>query len=78
MLKKYISSPKHIIQHEPLEIKENATYVEKPIRVIDTKEQVLRNMTIHGLKVLSEDHSPEEATWELCSQVLKKYPHLLP
>ena len=47
MLKKYVSDPSHVIQHEPLEIRENATYVEKPVRVIDTKKQELRNQTIH-------------------------------
>lgn len=38
MLKKYVADPKHIIQYEPLEIKKNATYVEKHVRVIDVKE----------------------------------------
>ena len=61
-----------------LEIRENATYVEKTARVIDTKEQVLQNQTIHWVKILWENHSPEEATWELHDQVLKNYPHLLP
>lgn len=31
MLKKYVADPKHIIHHEPLKIKDNATYVEKPV-----------------------------------------------
>ena len=30
------------------------------------------------MKVLWENHGPEEATWELRDQVQKKYPHLLP
>ena len=67
-----------MVQHEPLEIREDATYVEKPVRIIDTKEQELRNRTIHWVKVLWENHEPEEATWELRDQVQKKYPHLLP
>ena len=52
--------------------------MEKPVRIIDTKEQELRNRTIHWVKVLWENHEPEEATWELWDQVKKKYPHLLP
>ena len=77
MLKKYVSNPTHVLQHEPLEIREDASYVERPSRIIDTKEQELRNRTIHWVKVLWENHEPEEATWELGDQVQRKYPHLL-
>ena len=51
MLKKYVSNPSHVLQHEPLEIWEDALYVEKPVRIIDTKKQELRNRTIHWVKV---------------------------
>ena len=78
MLEKYVRDPTHVLQHEPLEIREDATYVDKPVKIIDTKEQELRNRTIHWVKVLWENHEPEEATWELRDQVQKKYPHLLP
>ena len=47
MLKKYVTDPKNIIHHAPLEIRENATCLEKPARVVETKEQVLRNRAIH-------------------------------
>ena len=77
-LKKYVSNPTHVLQHEPLEIREDASYVERPSRIIDTKEQELRNRTIHWVKVLWENHEPKEATWELKDQVQRKYPHLLP
>ena len=40
MLKKYVPNPSHVIQYEPLQIRENATYVEKRMRIIDIKEQV--------------------------------------
>ena len=78
MLKKYVHSPSHIISHEPLEIREDASYVEKPVRIIDTREHELRNRTVHWVKVLWENHEPEEATWELRDQVQRKYPHLIP
>ena len=77
MLKKYVLDPSHVIRHEPLEIQEDATYVEKLVRIIDTKEQEPRNQTIHRVKVLRENHEPEEATWELRDQVQRKYLHLL-
>ena len=67
-----------MLQHEPLEIQEDASYVERPVRIVDTKEQELRNRTIQWVKVQWENHEPEEATWELREQVQRKYPHLLP
>ena len=47
MLKKYVLDPLHVLCHEPLEIREDATYVEKPVQIIDTKEQELRTRTTH-------------------------------
>ena len=38
MLKKYVLNPSHVLKHEPLEIQEDASFVEKPIRIIDAKE----------------------------------------
>ena len=69
IFKKYIPDPLHVLRHEPLEIREDSTYIEKPIRIIDTKEQKLRTRTIHWVKVLWENYGPEEATWELWDQV---------
>ena len=69
MLKKYVSDPSLVLGHEPLEIQEDATYVGKPVAIINAKQQELRNRTIHWVKVLWENHEPEEATWELRDQV---------
>lgn len=77
MLRKYVANSSHVIEYEPLENKTGATYDEKPLRVIDIKEKVLRAQTIPWVKILWELHSSEEATWELEEQVLRKYPHLL-
>lgn len=48
MLKKYVLDSSHVLRHELLEIQEDVTYVEKPVRVIDTKEQELRTRTREG------------------------------
>lgn len=68
----------HVLPYEPLELKADATYVEEPVEILDTKEQVLRTRAIHWVKVSRENHRPEEATWELRDQVQRKYLHLLP
>lgn len=31
MVKKYVPDPLHVLRREPLEIREDATYVEKPV-----------------------------------------------
>ena len=49
---------------------------ERPIRVLDIREQVLRGKTIHLVKILWLHHGVEEATWECESEVCAKYPDL--
>lgn len=47
MLKKYVADRSHVLQYEPLEVRVDTTYVEQLIGIVDTKLQVLRNMTIN-------------------------------
>lgn len=74
---KYILDPSHILSYELLEIEEDAAYIEKPMRANDTTERVLRTKIIYWVKVLWDNHGPEEATWELPDQALKAISHLL-
>ena len=39
MLKKYVQDPSHVLRHEMLDIREDTTYVEKLVKIIETKEQ---------------------------------------
>ncbi|XP_028079600.1 uncharacterized protein LOC114281353 [Camellia sinensis] len=39
ILRKYVPNPSHVIDHAPLQFKEDLTYDEHPIRIIDTKEE---------------------------------------
>ena len=63
-----------IDMHQP-EIRPNLTLPEKPKRILDRKEKVLRNKTIKYVKVLWNDQT-EEATWELKEQMKQKHPEL--
>ncbi|KAA0041712.1 reverse transcriptase [Cucumis melo var. makuwa] len=76
MLRKYIPDPSHVLQDQPVELKEDFSYVEEPVQILDRKEQVLRNKTIPLIKVLWRHHGAEEATWELENQMKKSYPIL--
>ena len=59
-LRKYIPDSKHVIEYEPLQIQENLSYEEIPIKILDCKEQVLRTKTIPIVKVLWSNHFTEE------------------
>ncbi|GKV46428.1 hypothetical protein SLEP1_g53413 [Rubroshorea leprosula] len=76
VLRKYEPDPSHVINYEPLELKEDLSYTEQPIQILDRKEKVLRNKTVSLVKVLWRHHSENEATWELESQMRGQYPNL--
>ncbi|KAL8125673.1 hypothetical protein AgCh_013076 [Apium graveolens] len=65
-----------IVEYEHVDIQPDLTYVEKPVKIMDKKELVLRNKVIKLVRVLWQNHNMEESTWELESAMLEKYPHL--
>ena len=64
MLRKYILDSSHVLNYEPLKIKDNLIYEEVPIQILDCKDQVLRTKTISLVRVLWKNHTIEEASWE--------------
>ena len=72
MLMSYIPDHTHVLHHEQLDVQRDVTFVERPKKIIDTKEHVMRTRTIHWVKVQWERHSSREATWELRDQVKEK------
>ena len=76
MLRKYNADASHVIEYEPLEIQPDLSYVEQPVEILDRKEKALRNKIVPLVKVLWRNPRVEEATWELESEMLNKYPHL--
>ena len=76
VLKKYLPDPTHVLSVEPMEINENLSYEEKPIKILDQREQVLRTKTTKLVKVLWGNHMIEEETWESEELMKSNYPHL--
>ena len=76
MLKKYNPDASHEINYKDLEIREDMSYIEKPLKILDRKEKVLRTKTIQMVKVLWTNHAVKEATWEMESDIKEKYPEL--
>ena len=52
-----------IAMHQP-EIQPNLTLLEKPKKILDQKDKILRNKVVKLVKVLWNNQT-EEATWEL-------------
>ena len=62
MLRKYIPDPSHVLREQPMKLKENLTYEETHVQIVDHKEQVLRSKVISLVKVLWKNHEREAAT----------------
>ena len=62
IMRKYVANTSHVLRHEVLDIEPEATYEEKPLRILDRKDKELRNRTIPMVKVLWGNHTEEEAT----------------
>jgi hypothetical protein len=76
-LRKYVANPSHVLEAETIPIRENLSYEEVPMKIIDKKENELRRRWIPMVKVLWSNHqSPEEASWELEENMRDKYLHL--
>ena len=76
MLRKYIANPSHILKNQPIELKEDLSYEERPIEILLREVKQLRNKTIPLVKVLWRNQSTEEATWEMEDDMKVKYPEL--
>jgi hypothetical protein len=63
-LKKYLHVPEEQIPIEDLDAKEDLSYQEYPIKILEKFERVTRNKTIKMCKVQWSHHIEEEATWE--------------
>ena len=59
MLRKDIPDPSHVLREQPMQQKENLTYEEKPMQIVDRKERVLRSKVIPLVKVLWKNHERE-------------------
>ena len=76
MLKKYIPDPSHVLDWGELEVDSDDSYEIKPVRIVDSHEQVLRGKTIPLVRVLWKHHGIEESTWEREQDMRHRNPEL--
>nr|CAE03957.2 OSJNBb0085H11.6 [Oryza sativa Japonica Group] len=75
-LKKCLRVPTEEADPERIELQEDLTYVEKPVRISEVNERNTRNRVIRFCKVQWSNHSEEEATWEREDELKSAHPHL--
>ena len=75
-LKKCLRVPEEKISLEELNVKEDLTYKEYPVKILEIAERVTRSKVIRMCKVQWNRYSNEEATWEREEDLKVEYPQL--
>jgi hypothetical protein len=75
-LKKCLRVPKEQIPLDELTVKEDLTYEEFPIKILETAERVTQSRVIKMCKVQWNRYSETEATWEREDELRESYPQL--
>ena len=65
MLRKYTPDPTHVVDWRQIEVDTDGTFEEGPVRIVDSRDPVLRRKTVRLVLVLWRHHGVEESTWEL-------------
>ena len=61
---------------ESIELKEDLTYKDQPIKILDVAERRTRSKTVRFCKVQWSNHSEGEATWEREEELKVEFPSL--
>jgi len=77
-LRRCFSDPIRGVDHETLDLQDNLTYREYPVRILDQAERTTRRHNIKFLKVQWSHHSEQEATWEREDRLRLEYPAFFP
>ena len=76
MLRRYTPYPAHVVDWGEIKVDTDGTFKETPVRIMDSRDQVLRRKTVRLVKVLWQHRGVEEATWECEDMMRATYPFL--
>ncbi|XP_073153121.1 uncharacterized protein [Henckelia pumila] len=76
ILEKYVADESHILHLTEVQLDQDLSYVERPLRILDRKDKVIRNKSIPLVMVQWQRRGTEEATWELESWMRAEHPEL--
>src|SRR3954467_11000388 len=77
-LRRCFKDPIREVDHETLDLQDDLSYREYPVRILDSAERVTRRKKIQFLKVQWSHHFEKEATWEREDRLRAEYPSFLP
>ena len=75
-LKRCLQVPEEQAPLDGVDVQEDLTYTEHPVKILETSERVTRNKRIKMCRVQWSHHSEAEATWEREDELKKTYPDL--
>jgi hypothetical protein len=75
--KKCLHVPEEQIPMEDLDAKDNLSYQEYPIKILEISERVTRNKRIKMCNMQWSHHTEEEATWEREEEFKAEFPSFL-
>jgi hypothetical protein len=75
-LKKCLRVPEEQMPMEDLNAKEDFSYQEYPVKILETSERVTRNKKIKMCKVQLSHHTEEKATWKREEELKAEFPNL--
>ena len=76
MLRRYTPDPAHVVDWGEIEVNTDETFEEGPVRIVDSRDQVLRLKTVRLVRVLWQHRGVEESTWEHEDTMRATYPFL--
>ncbi|WVZ62485.1 hypothetical protein U9M48_012233 [Paspalum notatum var. saurae] len=75
-LKKCLRVPEEQAPLEGLDVQEDLTYTEHPVKILETSERVTRNRRVKMYRVQWKHHTEDDATWEREEELRATYPGL--
>ena len=76
MLQKYTLDPAQVVDLGQIEVDTDGTFEEGRVRIVDSRDQVLRRKTVRLVRVLWRHYGVEESTWEREDTIRATYPFL--
>jgi hypothetical protein len=75
-LKKCLRVPEEQLPLEEVNVKNDLTYTEHPIKILEIAERIRRSKVIKMCKVQWSHHSEDDATWEHEDKLQVEFPQL--
>ena len=75
-LKKCLHVPEEQMSVATIDLQQDLTYKEQPIKILEVSERVTRSKILCFCKVQWSNHTEEEATWEREEDLKAEFPNL--